>query len=86
MALAYLTKLRSKSELATPRVDQPDPAFTVEVPRDQRFMSAQAQAIIDAGKRRRGEIPDADPEPGTQAAAVLKLLKESRRARGIKED
>jgi hypothetical protein len=84
MALAYLTKLRSKSELAIPRVDQPDPAIKVEVPRDQRFMSAQA--ILDAGQRRRGEIPDAAPEPGTHAAEVLKLLKASRRARGIQED
>lgn len=85
MALAYLTKLRSKSELATPRVDQPDQTITVEVPRDQRFMSAQAQAIIDAGRRRRGELPDAEPESNTHAAEVLKLLKASRRARGVEE-
>jgi hypothetical protein len=77
-----LTKFRSITELANPRVDQSNTTIDVtEMTPEQK-----ASAIIESGQRRRGEIPDAEPEPGTHAAEVLKLLKASRRARGVKED
>ncbi len=89
MALAYLTKLRGRSELANPRVDQPtDDGRNVTATDDQRSgtlteadqRKALADQVILAGKKRRGEITDDEPE-----TEVVKALKASRRARGVPE-
>ena len=74
----YLTKLRSRAELANPRADQENPATRVVEPTDDQ-RARTAQAIIDAGRRRRGEIPD---EPAAEidstAAAILAAGKKRR--------
>lgn len=83
-----LTKFLSREEqarlgLKSTDADEKTPAGVISED-DQR--AANARAIVRAGQKRRSEIPDDEPEPNTQAAAVLQLLRASRKARGLKED
>jgi hypothetical protein len=64
MSLHHLTQLRSRAELENPRVDQPG-TLTDE----QRTKTAQA--IIDAGRRRRGELADQPTMPSDELAAAI---------------
>ena len=65
MSLTYLTKLRSRAELENPRVDQPGTMTD-----DERTRTAKA--IIDAGKKRRGELIDEAQPIDATAEAILR--------------
>lgn len=64
MPLDHLTKLRSRAELANPQADQPG-TLTDE----QR--AKNAQAIVDAGRRRRGELAYPEDDISPTAKAIL---------------
>lgn len=76
MPLDYLTKLRSRAELANPRADQQTD--------DEHLARAkrQAAAIHRAAAKARGEIVD-EPEPISAAAA--EILRCGRKRRGEEE-
>lgn len=63
----FLTKLRSRHELE----QQAAPHDGQQMTDDQRARTAQA--IINAGKKRRGELPyeDAEANIGPEAKAIL---------------
>ena len=61
----YLTKLRSRAELQ----QSTTPSVGGSLTDAQRAKTAQA--IIDAGRKRRGEIPDAPQAISPAAAAIL---------------